>query len=75
MKSVPSENMLALRKLTDDLSKEDLESYKDLIMELKSIFYDSQLIINETKNSKTKIMCYENMYTTITSLLNEIKIY
>ena len=75
MKSVPSENMLALRKLTEELSKDDLDNYVDLIKELKGILYDSQLIINDSKSSKFKIKYYENMCSTITGLLNEIKIY
>jgi hypothetical protein len=75
MKSVPSENMLALRKLTAELclTEDDLK-YKNIVIELKDLIREWGIIVKYEKTNKGKIKCYENMCVKITNLLKNIEI-
>lgn len=75
MVSDPSENMLALRKLTAELSLDELDKkYYNVVVELRKITNDGGRLIKIKKTNKEKIKCYENMCIVITDLLDNIKI-
>lgn len=75
MTTVPSENILKLRVLTDQIcSKENHSEYKEIVLELKGILDEGKNRIAKSKTIKTKVDCYETMCMTITTLLNNIKI-
>lgn len=74
MNSVPSQNILELRKLSDKLCQreKDLE-FKEVVSEIKKIVSDSKSEIESNKTPKDKLMCYEKMCLTITGLLQKLK--
>lgn len=76
MKSVPSENILQLRKLTEEICNTDKSDseYKKIVRELKYLVETGVEDIKSSKTTKTKIKCYENMCATITNILSNIKI-
>ena len=76
MKSVPSENILKLRELTDKIcSREDSEvEYKKVVKQLKNIVDKGVVEIENSQTPKSKMKCYENMCATIKTILNSIKI-
>lgn len=77
MKNVPSENILKLRKLTDqicDLDKKD-DEYKLIVKQLKNLVDNGVEEIKSSKTNKSKIKCYETMCATITTILNNVKIF
>lgn len=74
MNSVPSENIIALRKLTAEICNEGYEpEYRDVLREIKKLVSDPMLNKDRQIN-KVKIKGYESMCVTITNLLKEIKI-
>ena len=75
MKSVPSENILKLRELTEQIcSHENSEvEYKKVIKKIKSIVEQGVVKIEKSTTPKTKMKCYENMCATIKTILNSIK--
>lgn len=76
MTTVPSENILKLRKLTEQIcSTENNDEYKDIVLQLKEILDGGKDEIAKSKTIKTKVQCYENMCVTITKILNDIKIH
>jgi ribosomal protein S20 len=76
MKSVPSENILKLRELTDQICsrEESEEEYKKVVKELKNIVEKGVIEIENSKTPKSKMKCYENMCSTIKTILTSIKI-
>jgi hypothetical protein len=76
MKSVPSENILKLRELTDQIcGREESEvEYKKIIKHLKNVVEKGVVEIEGSKTPKSKMKCYENMCATIKTILNNIKI-
>ena len=75
MTTVPSENILKLRKLTEEIcNRESNNEYKEIVLKLKSIVDDGIDEISSSKTMKTKVKCYESMCMTITKILNNIKI-
>jgi hypothetical protein len=74
MKSVPSENILKLRELTDKINKgETKDEYKVIVKQLKSIVEDGKTEIEKSSSPQSKIKCYENMCSTIAALLTSVK--
>jgi hypothetical protein len=74
MISVPSENMLALRKLTAEISLEGFDSkYYNIVVNLKKLVSDGSNLVKTKNTNKEKIKCYENMCVVITDLLKNIK--
>jgi hypothetical protein len=74
MSSVPSENILKLRELTERMHKEIKEDeYKVIVKQLKKIVDDGKGEIAKSDCSESKIKCYENMCSTITSILTNVK--
>jgi hypothetical protein len=71
MKSVPNENILKLRELTNKMNKED--DYKVIVKKLKLIVDNGKVDIDKSDCSESKIKCYESMCSTITNLLTNIK--
>jgi hypothetical protein len=75
-KIVPSDNILKIRALTEQICKEentDLE-YKKVVRQLKNIVDEGVKEIEISETPKTKMKCYENMCKTIKTLLNSIKL-
>jgi hypothetical protein len=75
MKSVPSENILQLRELSNKIcatNKND-EQYHGVISEMKKLVEESKRQIEITRTSKDKVKCYEKMCVAITNLLQKIK--
>jgi hypothetical protein len=74
--SVPSENILKLRELTDRICENQNSEveYKKVVNQLKNVVELGVLEIEKTKTPKTKMKCYENMCVTIKTILNNIKI-
>jgi vacuolar-type H+-ATPase subunit H len=75
MASVPNENILKLRKLTEKLNSEMFDGdYKIIVKKLKKIVDDGRKEINKIDSEETKIKCYEAMCSDITTLLTNTKI-
>ncbi len=75
MTTVPSENILKLRELTEQIcNRESNDEYREIVLQLKNIVDDGIDEISNSKTMKTKVKCYETMCMTITKILNNIKI-
>jgi len=75
MTTVPSENILKLRKLTHEIcSKQNNDGYKGMFLNLKNVLDSSKKEIISLKTIKAKMKCYENMCINITNILDNIKI-
>ena len=71
MTTVPSENILRLRKLTKEIcSSENQDEYKDIVLQLKEILEEGNEELGNTKTMKKRVKCYESMYLTFTKLLD-----
>lgn len=71
MTSVPSENILKLRELTEKMTNTAYESEViDLVKEIISDGVDDAV---KAKTDKTKLKCYENICYKITNILTSIK--
>lgn len=74
MLSVPSENILKLRELTERMTKGKKEDeYKLIVKKLKSIVDAGKSEIAKSDCPESKILCYETMCLTITNLLTNVK--
>lgn len=74
METIPSENILELRRLSAKLCEiNDYDNYKEIIIEVKNVVENSTVEITQNKTPKQKIKCYENMCTAITKLLQKLK--
>lgn len=71
-KSVPNENILKLRELSDKLCETSNDEYKIIVKKLKNIVDSGKNEIEKSTSSQTKIKCYESMCATITNLLNNV---
>ena len=75
MKSVPSDNILQLRILTDKLCLQNTDNtYKEVVKKLKEIVDIGRDSIDDAKSSKNKIKCYESMCVAVTNILNQVNI-
>ena len=75
MKSVPSENILQLRVLTDKICSQNTDnSYKEVVKQLKEVVDIGKEEIDDAKTTKIKIKCYESMCIAVTNILNKINI-
>jgi len=75
MASVPSENILKLRKLTEELNNDSFDdTYKTIVKKLKKIVVEGKKEIDKNDSEESKIKCYETMCTTITALLTTINL-
>jgi hypothetical protein len=75
MTSVPSENILKLRELTEKMCLRDSDiEYREILLRLKEIVDSGKDEIHNSKTTKTKVKCYESMCLTITTILDNIKI-
>lgn len=74
MKTVPNENILKLRQITDEMVRENFsDKYKQIVLRLKSIMDDGKNTIEKTNSSKNKIKCYEDMCVKVTNILSNVK--
>jgi hypothetical protein len=76
MKSVPSDNILKLRALTERLcSIEHVDEiqYKDVLKKLKSLIGEGKKTVDTANTEQSKIKCYETMCITIMKILEDIK--
>lgn len=75
MKTVPNENIIKLRELADEMCvAEYSDNYKQIVLRLKMIMEEGKSSISNSKSSKNKVKCYEEMCIKVTSILNNIKI-
>lgn len=77
MNSVPSENIIELRKLSNKLcNNENIDidiEYREVIIEMREIVTSSKIEIEQSTKAKDKVKCYEKMCFTITNLLQKLK--
>ena len=75
MAKSPSENILKLRELTDKICNASPNSNLEVALrELKVVVDEGNKEINVSVTPQKKLKCYEEMYTTITNILNTISI-
>jgi len=71
----PSENIVKLRVLVDELCKHDInqtDEYKNTLRSIKEVIdLESN---NVTEDKESRILCYEKMCSTIQIILKKIKI-
>jgi hypothetical protein len=72
MDTIPSENILELRRLSAKLCDTNSDNYKDIIVEVKKVVETGKTEIIQNKTLKEKIKCYENMCNNITNLLQKL---
>ena len=70
--SVPSENILKLRELTERLTNEKTDNYMVIVKQLKEIVENGKHTIEDSIDPESKIKCYETMCTTITKILTSV---
>jgi phosphosulfolactate synthase (CoM biosynthesis protein A) len=74
-KSTPNENILKLRELTKQMSEKPHEKdYEDVIKKVKETIDEGSEKVSVLRNDKSKLKCYEKMYSSIITLLNTIKL-
>lgn len=74
METVPSENILELRKLSEKLCMvSDNDEYKHVIKEIRHAVEELKVEIENHTTPKEKVKCYDKMCITITNLLQKIK--
>jgi predicted S18 family serine protease len=75
MKSVPSENILQLRELSNKICSKNQydEQHKSVIIEMKRLVEESKRQIDVSTKQKDKLKYYEKMCVAITNLLQKIK--
>lgn len=74
MSNVPSENILKLIELTDQLCVHDDDSYRLVIIKMKEIIESGKTEVVKSRTTKNKIKCYETMFNTLANVLNKIQI-
>jgi hypothetical protein len=72
--SVPNENILKLRELSDELCGLSNSEYKAIVKQLKKMVEDGKSEVDRISTPQSKIYCYETMCSNITKLLNSVKI-
>lgn len=76
MTTVPSENILKLRELTEQICNgEHTDEYKNIVLKLKNILDEGAHEITKAKTIKSRVKCYESMCVTFTNLLNNVNIF
>jgi len=73
MKSVPSENILKLRELTEKLCSINYDDDKEKLDKIKSVLYENKKQIDLYKTERTKLRCYERLCNTLIDMLTESK--
>lgn len=71
--SVPNENILKLRELSEELCGLSNSEYKAIVKKLKTIVDDGKIQIASTLSPQSKISCYESMCAEITNILSTVK--
>lgn len=68
----PSENLVKLRQLVDRLDNEDVTShtYQTTLKEIQKVIKEEKKIISGLKRNESKISHYENICTTILTLIS-----
>lgn len=75
MAKKPSENILKLRELTEQICNvSPINELETALQNLKVIIDEGSKEINVSGSIQKKLKCYENMYTDITNILNSINI-
>ena len=75
MKTVPNENILKLRELTDRICKTSPEEndYKTVVNELKRVIKEGKNEIDRSLTEEKKINCYETMCIAVMNIINTVK--
>ena len=75
MKTVPNENILKLRELTDRICKTSPEEndYKTVVNELKKVIKEGKNEIDRSLTEEKKINCYETMCIAVMNIINTVK--
>lgn len=75
MAKTPSENILKLRELTNKISETSpINDLETILHNLKIVVDEGNKKINVSVSLQKKLKCYEEMYTTITNILNTVSI-
>lgn len=71
-----SENIMQLKRLIDDLDKQDelSDEYHNTLKEIRSIINSEECVINNLKNPNTKIKHYQNVCKNILSIISTTNI-
>ena len=72
MEIVPSENILALRKLSEKFLNDESSDNGKIIEEIKKIIEDVKPEIVRKTTLRDKVKCYDKMYLAITKLLQKL---
>ena len=73
MCNVPSENILKLIELTDQLCVQDVDNYRVDIIKIKKIIEIGKTELLKARTTKNKIKCYDTIYDNVANVLNNIK--
>lgn len=74
MKKVPNENILQLRKLSDELCTDEINTkYKTIVLHLKGFLTESSKQLSKKETIKNKVKTYEDTILTFTKILNTIQ--
>lgn len=73
MLSVPSENILKLRSLTEQLCFNNDIKNNEIVLEIKNIIESNLDIINNSETPNIKVKHYEKMFLNISNLLQKLK--
>lgn len=74
MSTIPSDNILELRRLSAKLCEvNNNNNYEDIIVEVKTLVETGTSEITQIKTPREKLKCYEKMCQNITNLLEKLK--
>lgn len=73
--TIPSENILKLRELTEKIcNRTPNDEHYAILKELKDVIDDGKVEVSNLKTTTSKIKCYEKMCVKITNILNNVKL-
>ena len=74
MTSVPNDNILKLRELTNKIcNSKPTNEYKLIVDELKQVINEGKKNIDNSETNESKINCYESMCMSVMNIINKIK--
>lgn len=73
MNTIPSDNILELRRLSAKLCETTpTDDYKEIIVEVTKVVESGKAEVTQEKTPKEKVKCYEKMCANITKLLQKL---
>lgn len=74
MNTVPNDNILQLRVLSEKISQSDSNQYKAIVKQMKTIVENGKIELANENSDKDKIACYETMCISIMNILKNVRI-